>query len=117
MVSFLIGDLKKMDISVEKFKELMKNENACILDTRTLDEFENGFIKGAVLYDIFQVDFRDEILKLDRDKLYLVYCRSGARSAYAMEFMKANGFKVVYNLIGGAIAWNMAGFELVEESE
>lgn len=106
-----------MDINVKKFKELMVGENVCILDVRTLDEFENGFIKNSVNYDIFQVDFRDDILKLDRDKLYLLYCRSGARSANAMEFMKSNGFLAVYNLIGGVSAWNMAGEELIEENE
>ncbi|NQZ85664.1 MAG: rhodanese-like domain-containing protein [Nanoarchaeales archaeon] len=106
-----------MDINIKKFKELMKNENAILLDTRTLEEFENGFIKNAINYDIFQVDFRDEILKLDRDKLYLVYCRSGGRSANAMEFMKANGFTAVYNLIGGVLAWVQNGNELVEEQE
>jgi rhodanese-related sulfurtransferase len=106
-----------MDITIDKFKELMKNENAVILDVRTLDEFENGFIKNAINYDIFQVSFRDEILKLDRDKLYLVYCRSGGRSSEAMNFMKSNGFKTVYNLIGGVIAWNFNDEELVELSE
>ncbi len=106
-----------MDVSVEKFKELMKNENVCILDTRTLEEFENGFIKDAVNYDIFDINFRDDILKLDRDRIYLIYCRSGQRSANALEFMKSNGFKVVYNLVGGVLAWNMAGEELVEEEE
>lgn len=106
-----------MDVDVKKFKELMKSEDVAILDTRTLDEFENGFIKGAVLYDIFGLEFRDDILKLDRDKTYLVYCRSGGRSYEAMSFMKSNGFKSVFNLIGGVLAWNMAGEELVEEEE
>lgn len=98
-----------MDIDVKRFKELMKDENAIILDCRTLDEFENGFIFGAINYDIFDISFRDEILKLDRDRIYLVYCRSGQRSSNAVDFMKANGFKVVYNLIGGVLAWNFAG--------
>jgi rhodanese-related sulfurtransferase len=106
-----------MDIDIKKFKELMKDENTVILDTRTLEEFENGFIKGAINYDIYQVDFRDEILKLDRDKTYLVYCRSGARSSNAMEFMKASGFAVVYNLIGGVLAWIQGENELIEEEE
>jgi phage shock protein E len=106
-----------MDINVNKFKELMKDENAVILDTRTLEEFENGFIKGAINYDIFQVDFRDDILKLDRYKTYLIYCRSGGRSSDAMEFMKTNGFAVVYNLIGGVLAWAQDGNKLIEEEE
>ena len=106
-----------MDIDIKRFKELMKDENAIVLDIRTLEEFECGFIKNAINYDIFEPEFRDDILKLDRDKLYLLYCRSGARSANAREFMKKNRFNAVFNLIGGVLAWNAAGLELLEEKE
>jgi len=106
-----------VNVDVYEFKELMKNPEVVILDVRTLDEFENGFIYGAINFDIMGITFRDEILALDRDKVYLVYCRSGARSANACNFMESNGFNSVYNLDGGIVAWNNLGEKLCEEKE
>ncbi len=104
------------NINIDKFKELMKEDGVCVLDVRTLDEFENGFIADAVNYDFFDINFRDDILKLDREKKYLIYCRSGQRSSQAMSFMKSNGF-TCFNLINGVLGWLQAGQELVEEKE
>ena len=53
--------------------------------------------------------FSDEIQKLDKTKPYLVYCRSGRRSAAAMQQMKDAGFTNVTNLDGGIMGWQNAG--------
>ncbi len=39
--------------------------------------------------------------EIDKNKSYIVYCRSGARSAKASYYLSQNGFKNVYNLEGG----------------
>jgi len=49
--------------------------------------------------------FMNEIEKLDREKPYLVYCRSGNRSGKACNMMDQLGFGNTYNLIGGMLAW------------
>lgn len=48
-------------------------------------------------------------MKLDRDKKYLVYCRSGKRSKSAQEIMKELGFKEVINMTGGFMDWEKEG--------
>lgn len=106
-----------MDINVDKFKEMMKQEGIVIIDTRTLGEFEDGFICRAINYDVMDISFRDSILELDREKIYLVYCRSGSRSSHAVNFMENNGFKSSFNLIGGTIAWNAGGNEFCEDKK
>lgn len=72
--------------------------NSIIIDVRTLEEFNDGHLKGALNIDIFAADFKSQIERLDRNKNYLLYCRSGNRSGQAMHFMKQLGFKSAENL-------------------
>ena len=66
--------------------------DAIILDVRTEEEYESGYIKGAQLIDIRQPqEFMDAIQALDKDKSYFVYCRSGARSGQACQYFKSKG--------------------------
>jgi rhodanese-related sulfurtransferase len=83
------------------------DENAVILDVRTEDEFNEGFIANAINIDIHRgQDFVTEIEALDKNKNYFVYCRSGMRSAKACEIMNQLGFENAYNLIGGITEWD-----------
>ena len=83
------------------------DENAVILDVRTEDEFNEGFIANAINIDIHRgQDFVTEIEALDKNKNYFVYCRSGMRSAKACEIMNQLGFENAYNLIGGIAEWD-----------
>ena len=111
----LIGDLaraqelpKLQNIDQKTFEARMKEKNVVILDVRTPDEFKSGYIPGAINLDIYAADFQNRVLKLDKSKTYLVYCRSGARSSNAGSFMISNGFKQVHHLKGGMMGWNGA---------
>jgi rhodanese-related sulfurtransferase len=86
----------------------MKEKHVVILDVRTPGEFNSGYIPGAINIDIYAADFQSRVQKLDKSKTYLVYCRSGARSSNAGNFMVTNGFKQVHNLKGGMMAWSGA---------
>ena len=78
-----------------------------ILDVRTEEEFESGYIKGALNMDIHGgADFLASIDALDKSKSYFVSCRSGARRAQACQLMIQKGFIAVYNLDGGVLNWH-----------
>jgi rhodanese-related sulfurtransferase len=81
-----------------------------LLDVRTPKEFGEERIQGAVLIDFRSPSFRGEIAKLDREKTYLVYCRTGNRSEGAVKVMRELGFRNVMHLSGGITKWNEAGF-------
>ncbi len=86
------------------------NNNAVIIDVRTVQEYVTGYIDGAInvpLIDIETIDY-------DKDTVIIVYCASGMRSATAAETLVDLGYTNVYNLDGGLINW---GFELVEIAE
>ncbi|HSJ12283.1 MAG TPA: rhodanese-like domain-containing protein [Gillisia sp.] len=95
------------NLTQEQWKEaLEKDENAVILDVRTEAEFIEGFIPEAKNLDIYKgQDFLNEIGKLDKDKSYYVYCRSGARSSQACALMNQQGIENTYNLMGGIAEW------------
>ncbi len=95
------------DLSQEEWVAQFKtDDNAVILDVRTLAEVEEGYIPRAINIDIFLGEgFLSEIEKLDKQKNYYVYCRSGNRSAQACAIMNSKGFENTFNLEGGFMNW------------
>ena len=100
-------------IGVERFKKIAADggDRVVLLDVRTPKEFAEGHIAGAVNLDVQDPQFGAKLAKLDRDKTYLVYCRSGRRSASACGIMNEQRFPAgrQYNLRGGITAWQQAG--------
>ncbi len=97
------------DVTAEDFlrmlNEHLDNPEVVILDIRTQDEFDTYHIKNAILIDFYQDTFREEINALDKNKTYLIYCRTGRRTGTAdnnaRDLMLQLGFPKVYNLLGG----------------
>lgn len=85
-----------------------------ILDVRTEGEFRQGHIEGATLLDYHAQDFRNRFAQLDRDAIVFMYCRSGNRSSHVLNMADELGFKAVYDLRGGILAWNAAGLPLAK---
>lgn len=87
-------------------EQLEKDNNAVIIDVRTDEEFEEGYIPGAKQIDIFNgAEFIKQAKELDPEKSYYVYCRSGGRSEQACMLLNSLGVKNAYNLIGGIMEW------------
>jgi rhodanese-related sulfurtransferase len=94
------------NINQTEFQNLAKESNTVVIDVRSPSEISEGFIDGAALFiDYNGNDFESEIDKLDKTKSYIIYCRSGGRSARASELIASKGFKKVYNLEGGISNW------------
>lgn len=96
------------DLSQDTWREQLSNDkNAVILDVRTSEEMEEGFIPEAIHIDIYQgQEFMNEVQGLDKTKSYYVYCKSGGRSGQACAIMSQLGFKNAYNLVGGIMQWS-----------
>lgn len=95
------------NLSQEEWKEQMaQDEDAVLIDVRTPGEIEMGYIPGALHMDITNAgSFMEQAEKLDKDKNFYLYCRSGSRSAQAGMIMNSLGFNNTYNLEGGFEAW------------
>lgn len=95
------------DLSQDEWAEGLENDsNVVILDVRTPEEMEEGYIPGAINMDIYLgQEFLNELEQLDKSKNYYVYCRSGNRSRQACTLMHGLGISNAYNLEGGIIEW------------
>jgi rhodanese-related sulfurtransferase len=91
------------DVDASKAMDLISNGSVIVIDVREPYEFAAGHIPGAVLIPLGR--FAGESASLDKNKQYLLVCRSGNRSAEAARFMVGQGFKHVYNLKGGMLSW------------
>ena len=86
--------------------QLASDNNAVILDVRTFEEFEEGYIANAINIDVLKGQgFVYEVEALDKSKNYYVYCRAGSRSENACNMMNQLGFENTYNLMGGMMQW------------
>ena len=103
------GEYKNVD--AEKAKALVADaeKKIVVLDVRTPEEYKEGHIRDAKLVDFKADDFEEKLDELDKSETYLVHCRSGRRSTEALAVLKKLGFRSVYHLDGGFLAWEDAG--------
>jgi len=90
------------------------DSNFIILDIRTPGEYQSGHLKDAIIIDYYSKSFADEIGRLDKEKSYLVYCRSGNRSARSMDLFNKLHFQKIYHLSSGIKSWISEGLPLVK---
>jgi rhodanese-related sulfurtransferase len=102
-----------VDLKVSDFSAKSQEVGVVSLDVRTADEFAEGHLIDAININVESGNFEAEIEKLDKNTTYAVYCRSGRRSAIAVDLMKKAGFTNLYNLDGGVIDWSASGLPLV----
>ena len=92
-------------ITPQEAKRIMDSgEKHIVLDTREQDEFDEGHIPGAILIPYTEIENKAEEIIPDKDKLILVYCRSGRRSKIAAESLAKIGYTNVKEF-GGIIDW------------
>ena len=98
-------------ISGEEAKHLMDTEtDFIIVDARTIEEFNDGHIEGAILISEYEIAERAEKELPNKEQLILVYCRSGRRSKIASQALADLGYTNVKEF-GGIIDWQ---YEIVK---
>ena len=104
------------NLNPQKCFELIEEHNEdpyfMILEVRGPAEHAEGHVKGCVLIEFQSPDFQKNLEELDRDKSYLVYCRSGVRSAKAAKVMEEMGFKNICTMDKGFTNWVACGLPL-----
>lgn len=91
-----------------------KSENV-ILDVRTPGEYERGNIKGSINLPVDEVAAKVEKIIPDKDKIIYAYCLSGSRSTQAVEAIMKLGYKNVYSMKSGLLAWRAKHYPLENE--
>ena len=103
-------------VSPEEMRSLLELEDVQLVDVRTPEEYNEGYIAKAQNINFESPTFDDDITKLDKNKPVLLYCQAGGRSAKCAEKMVKAGFVKVYDLEGGISKWKHKGFEVKAKS-
>ncbi len=101
------GERASLDASA--FEQRLGEAGMQLIDVRTAEEFSGGHLPSALNFDVRSSDFEQNVNGLDKEKPVLVYCLSGGRSTEAANRLSDMGFKKVYDLEGGILAWQSAG--------
>lgn len=88
--------------------KLKESKEPILIDVRTPGEYGQGHLANALSIDIYSNDFKSRVGKLDKSKPVFVYCKAGSRSGSAVDMMSEMGFKEIYDLRGGIMAWQQA---------
>ena len=97
----------------EVYKMLSSNKDYFILDVRSKEEFDSGYIEGAYLIPVTELENR--LAELPQGKPIIVYCRTGSRSTSAANILLEKGFKEIFNMTGGITEWQSKGFPVIVE--
>lgn len=109
---FLNVDVHQAD-SIIKANE--DNPIFTLLDVRTQGEYDEEHLANAYMRDFYATDFRDQLDALSKNRVYLIYCRSGNRSGQAFDMMKELEFTEVYNMLGGITSWKNLNYPVTTD--
>jgi rhodanese-related sulfurtransferase len=100
------------DVTVQEARRLIEDKpDLVLLDVRTASEYEEGHIEGAVNIPVQELSVRFDELSPE-DEL-LIYCRTGNRSAQAVDILLDLGFTKIYHMDEGIKGWTEAGYPVV----
>lgn len=111
------GDEQLVDeLEVEELRSRVDaGADVRLVDVRTAEEVAQGMIRGALHLPLHELDARHG--ELDPTDVWVVYCKSGRRSATAVQALRGHGFRSVVSLRGGVEAWTAAGGSVVSPQE
>lgn len=98
------------EIDSETLKARLGGDDLVLVDIRTPAEVAQGAIPDATHIPMHLLPLR--LAELPRDRDIVLYCRSGARSYHACQFLAQQGLGNVINLRGGIIAWARHGYDI-----
>ncbi|MNI03907.1 Thiosulfate sulfurtransferase GlpE [compost metagenome] len=96
-----MSELKETTVQ-EVQQRLESGEQLNLIDVREVAELQEGRIPGSINIPLGLLEFR--LNELDKNKPYIMVCRSGGRSGSATEFLTYQGYDVT-NMVGGMLAW------------
>jgi rhodanese-related sulfurtransferase len=101
------------EVSAAELKKMIdEKEKIVILDVRDKEEFETGYIPGAINLSRGMLEFKINMLIPDRNTKIIVYCGVDLRGPLATRTLNEMGYNNAVNLLGGLKAWKTAGYPI-----
>lgn len=114
------------EITLEEFRTLLDGEEMfTIIDVRTQEEHDAGYIPGSLNIPRGVIEFRianekfweEEGMYVPlKDETLVIYCKSGNRSALTADALRKLGYKKIYSLNGGFLGWKKIYPDEVEKN-
>jgi len=98
-------------ISESDFIELQDSEYT-LIDVRTQDEFDLGYINNAINLDFYSDTFKNDILSLPKNETIVLYCRTNNRSSKTAAILQENGYRDILVIKGGITEWVKNGNDI-----
>lgn len=108
------GSSSSAPASVSASASISVAADSVIIDVRTPTEYAAGHLAGAQNIDVENPNFDEQIAALDKNGNYIVYCRSGRRSAVAVDRLKTVGFTNVQDAGGLDEASQSTGIAIIK---
>ena len=109
----LINNESINQMNSDELIEFIELNDAILVDVRTEDEYNSGYIENSLNIDYFSNEFSVNADKLDKNTPIILYCRSGNRSSMSANKISKLGFSEIYNLEGGILEWIEEGNVIV----
>lgn len=91
------------EITAQEVQQRLENgEKLNLIDVREVDEVQAGHIPGITNIPLGLLEFRT--VELDKNKPYIMICRSGGRSGQATQYLQSQGYNAT-NMRGGMLSW------------
>ncbi|MGL5053997.1 MAG: rhodanese-like domain-containing protein [Cetobacterium sp.] len=90
-------------LNQSEVKSLLRDKNIKILDVRTEEEYLEKSLENSLNIPLYELEER--ITELEKDKIYITFCRSGVRSKAAALILLEKGIEKVYNSEDGILTW------------
>lgn len=104
-MTYEVDGIKQIDKTGLAVELDQRRESVVFLDVRENEEYEAGHIPGVKLLPTSEFAAR-YTQELDKNKEYIIICRSGNRSQMVCQFLKDQGFEHLQNFMGGMLEWD-----------
>ena len=103
------------EVSAEEVKNnIDKKSRFFLLDVRTEAEYARGHIPGSINIPLDDITNSVEQFLIDKSIPVYVYCLSGSRSQMAAAEMADLGYKTIFSIKSGLLAWRALGYPMTE---
>jgi len=100
-------------LTVQELKErLDRGDELMVLDVREKDRWLRGHIKGAL--HIYAGHLGKHLDEIPKDRPIVVTCKAGNHASLAASILRREGYREIYNLLGGMTAWQNAGYNVTK---
>lgn len=99
-------------VNADEVSRSAAKEEITIVDVRTPEEYKTGHLEDSILLPLVTINTKAGEILPDKNRKLFVYCRTGHRSAQAVETLMQMGYTDVHSMDGGITSWQNSGYPL-----